>query len=249
MTMEDNPFVNNPFAPKPPAPPESGFAEVIGSSPVAGMDPELEEAYSAAMADPEPLFAPIAPASVEDPLSAVVGRSRVQEPTDEQMQAYVDAVKKEKSEPVTAERKRARRFHADTPFVLGLLLFLVAAMAAASFYVSFYGVYSAAAWAVGDNPPLQFAVPFMLDVAIVAFTLALFVERERGERVWGTWVAIAIFAAVSATANILHTLVVSTATDNAQLLVGAVISGGAPVLLAFATDKIAVKVFKRADKN
>ena len=156
--------------------------------------------------------------------------------------AVVEETKTEKK-----ERKRARRFHADTPFVLGVLLFLVAAMAAASFYVSFSGLYAAAEWAVGPNPPLQFAVPIMLDIAIIAFTLALFVERERGEKVVGTWIAIAMFAAVSATANILHTFVVSTATDNYQLLVGAIISGGAPLLLAFATDKIAIKVFKSRD--
>lgn len=148
-----------------------------------------------------------------------------------------------------SEYKKARRFHADTPFVLGVLLVLVAGMAAASFYVSFSGLFAAAAWAVGDNPPLQFAVPIMLDIAIVAFTLSLFVERERGERVRWTWVAIGAFAALSATANILHTLVVSTATDNYQLLVGALISGGAPVLLAFATDKIAIKVFKEPTRN
>ena len=130
-----------------------------------------------------------------------------------------------------------------------MLLFLVAAMAAASFYVSFSGLFAAAAWAVGDNPPLQFAVPIMLDIAIIAFTLSLFVERERGDKVRWTWVAIAAFALVSATANILHTLVVSTATDNYQLVVGAVISGGAPVLLAFATDKIAIKVFKEPTRN
>lgn len=150
-------------------------------------------------------------------------------------------------ETETATRKRARRFHADTPFVLGVLLFLVGALAAASFYVSFSGLYAAAEWAVGPNPPLQFAVPIMLDVAIVAFTLALFVERERGERVWGTWLAIATFALASATANILHTLDVTTAVNLGQLIVGAVISGGAPILLAFATDKIAVKVFKDPD--
>lgn len=143
--------------------------------------------------------------------------------------------------------KKARRFHADTPFVLGVLLFLVAGMAAASFYVSFSGLFAAAAWAVGDNPPLQFAVPIMLDIAIVAFTLSLFVERERGERVRWTWVAIGAFALLSATANILHTFVVSTATDNYQLLVGSIISGGAPVLLAFATDKIAIRVFKESN--
>ena len=154
------------------------------------------------------------------------------------------------SEPVVesvVEYKRARRFHADTPFVLGLLLFLVALLAAASFYVSFSGLYAAAAWAVGNNPPLQFAVPIMLDVAIVAFTLSLFVERERGDKVRWTWLAIAIFALASATANILHTLEVSTAVNMGQLIVGAVISGGAPILLAFSTDKAAVKVFKNAE--
>lgn len=154
------------------------------------------------------------------------------------------------SEPTPTPRdpyKKARRFHADTPFVLGVLLFLVAAMAGASFYVSFSGLFAAAAWAVGNNPPLQMAVPIMLDVAIIAFTLSLFVERERGDKVRWTWLAIGAFAAVSAVANILHTFVVSTATDNYQLIVGSVISGGAPVLLAFATDKIAVKVFKSAD--
>lgn len=154
--------------------------------------------------------------------------------------------RREAGEFESVGRKRARRFHADTPFVLGVLLFLVAAMAAASFYVSFSGLYAAAAWAVGDNPPLQFAVPIMLDIAIIAFTLSLFVERERGDKVWGTWIAISAFALVSATANILHTFVVSTATDNYQLLVGSIISGGAPILLAFATDKIAIKVFKSA---
>jgi hypothetical protein len=149
------------------------------------------------------------------------------------------------AKPVST-RKRAKRFHADTAFVLVLLLVLITTMAAASFYVSFLGVYEAAAWAVGANPPLQFAVPLMLDLAIVAFTLSLFIERERGERVWGTWVAIGAFTLVSTFANVAHTFVVTTATDQLQLIIGAVISGGAPVLLAIASDKIAIKVFKTA---
>lgn len=143
-------------------------------------------------------------------------------------------------------RKRARRFHADNPFVLALLLVLITTMAAASFYVSFFGIYEAAEWAVGPNPSLQFAVPLMLDVAIIAFTLSLFIERERGEKVWGTWVAIGAFTLVSTVANIAHTFVVTTATDQLQLIIGAVISGGAPLLLAVASDKIAIKVFKTA---
>lgn len=145
--------------------------------------------------------------------------------------------------PPSSERKRARRFHADVPFVMGLLLFLITAIAAASFYVSFSGLYAAAAWAVGDNPPLQFAAPLMLDLSILAYSLSLFIKREREERVLGTWVAISIFAAISATANVLHTLEVSTSTTQSELIIGAVISGGAPILLAFATETIAKLVF------
>ena len=144
------------------------------------------------------------------------------------------------------KRKRARRFHADTPFVLSLLLLLITLMAGASFYVSFWGIYEAAAWAVGPNPPLQFAVPLMLDVAIIAFTLSLFIERERDEKVWGTWVAIGAFTFVSAFANVAHAFVVSTSEDQTQMLVGAIIAGGAPLLLAIGSDKVARKVFKTA---
>jgi hypothetical protein len=156
--------------------------------------------------------------------------------------------KQAEEEEEEANRKRAKRFHADTSFVLGLLLILIASMALASFYISFSGLYAAASWAVGDNPPLQFAVPIMLDISIIAFTLALFIERERGEKVVGTWAAISAFTLVSLVANIFHTFVVSTADTPYQLAIGAVISGGAPLLLAFATDKIAVKVFKSAEK-
>lgn len=140
--------------------------------------------------------------------------------------------------------KKARRFHADVPAVMALLLFLIALIAAASFYVSFSGLYSAAEWAVGINPPLQFAVPIMLDASVVAYSFSLFIKREREEKVLGTWVAIAVFATISATANVLHTLAVSTAVTQSELVIGSIVSGGAPVLLAFAVETIAKLVFK-----
>lgn len=140
--------------------------------------------------------------------------------------------------------RRAKRIFADTPLVLGVLLGLVALMALASFTVSFSGLYAATEWAVGpDAPWLQVAAPFMLDIGIIAFTIALFVERERGESVKGTWVAVGALAGISAVCNILHTLSVSNATTVAQLVAGCVISGGAPVLLAVTTDKAGVKLF------
>ena len=221
------------FAPaSPPAPPESGLAEVVGEPASSYYDGMLDDDYTVAMAADEPELDLVVP-------HAEVGYI----PGSEMVTPEVEAVINKRLQD---GYKRARRFHADTPFVLGLLLFLVALLAAASFYVSFSGLYAAAAWAVGNNPPLQFAVPIMLDVAIVAFTLSLFVERERGDKVRWTWFAIAVFALASATANILHTLEVSTAVNLGQLIVGAVISGGAPILLAFSTDKAAVKVFKNA---
>jgi hypothetical protein len=194
---------------------------------------------------PESGFAEIArpPATPRPAPEAVVSGAII---SDEYLE--VKAREADLAEAEAQNRRPAKRFHADTSFVLSLLLILIASMALASFYISFSGLYAAAAWAVGDNPPLQFAVPIMLDISIIAFTLALFIERERGEKVTGTWLAIGAFTLVSITANVFHTFVVSTAEDQYQLIIGAVISGGAPLLLAFGVDKIAVKVFRSADK-
>ncbi len=220
--------ISFPLAPKAPLPPESGLAEIVGGPVDAGDYPKDDWSEPTIVGSPLP----------NSSASGVI-------PSSEMVTPEVEAAHQLHMRG-GSDYKKARRFHADTPFVLGLLLFLVALLAAASFYVSFSGLYAAAAWAVGPNPPLQFAVPIMLDVAIVAFTLSLFVERERGDKVRWTWFAIAVFALASATANILHTLEVSTAINMGQLIVGAVISGGAPILLAFSTDKAAVKVFKNA---
>ena len=219
-----------------PKPPQSGLAEIVDGN-VAPVPPSV---------------AVVTGRIVEEPVSAPTP-TPTPAPAPEDLTARTQ-VAKEKLESAststpTSTYKRARRLHADTPFVLGLLLLLITAMAGASFYVSFSGLYAAAAWAVGDNPPLQFAVPIMLDISIIAFTLALFIERERGDKVWGTWLAISAFTLVSAIANVFHTFAVSTAVDVYELAIGAVISGGAPLLLAFATDKIAVKVFQEAEKD
>lgn len=214
-----------------PKPPQSGLAEIVDGN-VPPVPPSVAVVTGRIVEEPEPEPVPT-PAPEDLSVRAQVAKDKLETTMS--------------STPVSTY-KRAKRFHADTPFVLGLLLLLITAMAGASFYVSFSGLYAAAAWAVGDNPPLQFAVPVMLDISIIAFTLALFIERERGDKVWGTWMAISAFTVVSATANVFHTFAVSTAVDVYELAIGAVISGGAPLLLAFATDKIAVKVFQEAEK-
>ena len=252
---------SQPEVPAPaPLPPTSGFAEIIPSNTEEkGLKNNMEYENNGSQQTPNETSTytvpPIPEFSFSDvPDSGVVAVDATS--ADTLVGADILGVPTTAVEPETViseiretAHKGVKRFHADTPFVLGVLLFLITAMAGASFYLSFSGLYAAAAWAVGSNPALQFAVPIMLDISIIAFTLSLFVERERGDKVRWTWMAIGAFAAVSATANILHTLVVSTASDSAQLLIGAIISGGAPILLAFATDKIAVKVFRSAEKK
>lgn len=141
---------------------------------------------------------------------------------------------------------RAPRFSAQHRTVLVILLALAAFMAAASFITSFTGLFGAAAWAIGDKTPwLQAAAPVMYDVAIIAFTLKLFMDREEAVSIRSDWAWIAVLATVSATANIFHTLTVTTATTPAQLIMGCVISGSAPFLLALVVDVAASKVFKK----
>lgn len=143
---------------------------------------------------------------------------------------------------------RAPRFSAQHKYVLVTLLGLAFFMAAASFTTSFTGLFGAAAWAVGDGTPwLQTAAPLMYDVAIVAFTVKLFMDREEGVSVRSDWLWIFALATVSATANIFHTLSVTTAQTLPQLVMGCVISGSAPFLLALVVDVAASKVFKRVE--
>ncbi|WP_025157244.1 DUF2637 domain-containing protein [Leifsonia aquatica] len=146
------------------------------------------------------------------------------------------------------ESKKFRRFSAQHIFVLVTLLVLAAFMAAASFLTSFTGLYGAASWAIGDeNPWLKAAAPLMYDGAIIAFTVKLFMDKEEGEKVLWTWVWIAVLASISSVVNIFHTVGVSTATNFPQLIVGCVISGSAPFLLALVVDVAASKVFRKPE--
>jgi len=146
------------------------------------------------------------------------------------------------------EANKAPRFSAQHKFVLIAVLAMAAFTAAASFATSFTGLYGAAAWAIGDaSPVLRTAAPCMLDVAILAFTIKLFVDRERGEKVFWTWFWIAVLAAVSSGSNVLHTFSVTTASTVEQLTTGAVISGSAPFLLALVVDVTGNLVFKKPE--
>jgi hypothetical protein len=54
-----------------------------------------------------------------------------------------------------------------------------------------------------------------------------------------------VLATISSTANVFHTVSVTTAANLPQLIVGCLISGSAPFLLALVIDVAASKVFVR----
>lgn len=144
-------------------------------------------------------------------------------------------------------KNRFVRLSTQNRFVMFTLLTLAAAQAVSQFTTSYAGIYAAAEWAFGVNPLLQALAPLGYDVAIIVFTLKLFSDREEGLSVFWDWVWIAILAGVSAFANVIHTLEVSTAATPQQLITGAVISGASPFLLALTADVAASKVFKKVE--
>lgn len=115
-------------------------------------------------------------------------------------------------------------------------LILAVAVAVASFAVSFTGLISAAGWA-GIPPVLRPAVPLVVDLSILVFTVAAVVARARGEDVRLAWSAVAFFTVVSMMTNATHALAddISTAQTLPALIIGAFIAGLMPLACLIAT--------------
>ena len=141
-------------------------------------------------------------------------------------------------------KNRFVRLSTQNRFVLFTLLALAVLQAGSQFITSYAGIAGAAEWAFGENPFLQGISPLGYDLAIIAFTIKLFMDREEGLPVNWDWLWIGVLAGISAFANIVHTLAVSTAVNPVQLIIGGVISGASPFLLALTADVAASKVFK-----
>ncbi|WP_159794429.1 DUF2637 domain-containing protein [Puerhibacterium puerhi] len=130
---------------------------------------------------------------------------------------------------------RPARINPDTLPVLALAVVLTAGLAAVSFLLSFAGLSAVSAWAAVPDG-LTWAVPVMLDVAILVYTLAVLVHRARGERAAGAWAALALWTSVSVAANAAHAAGVP---DTWQTAIGTVVAGLAPVAVLLATHTIA----------
>lgn len=130
---------------------------------------------------------------------------------------------------------RPARINPDTLPVLIVAATLTSGLAGTSFALTFAALLDVAAWA---NVParLAWAVPVMLDAAIVVYTLAVLVHRARRENAATAWLPLAGFTTVSVVANAAHAGAVPPAW---QALIGTLVAGLAPVAVLLATHTLA----------
>ncbi|WP_422759320.1 DUF2637 domain-containing protein [Paenarthrobacter sp. C1] len=145
----------------------------------------------------------------------------------------------------SGDRGRAHRINPDSIVTLWFTVGLVCFLAVASFMVSFTGLHEVAAWA-GLPVWLRWAVPVFIDVAILAYTMAVLIHRHRGERTWASWVSLGGFTLFSVVANGAHALSVEH-PDEVQRIIGAAVAALAPVAVFAATEQLGRLVIRRPD--
>lgn len=139
---------------------------------------------------------------------------------------------------------RPARINPDHLAVLIVAASLTGLLAVTSFLLSFVGLSAVAVWA---SVPwwLTWAVPVMIDSAILVYTLAALVLRARGEKTGRTWCSLALWAAVSVAANAIHAWV--DAPSELQTVTGMIIAGLAPVALLLATHTLVDLIVAKPD--
>ncbi|SKC77685.1 DUF2637 domain-containing protein [Krasilnikoviella flava] len=105
----------------------------------------------------------------------------------------------------------------------------------ASFALSFNALVDVAGWARVPGW-LSWAVPVMLDVALVVYSLSALVRRARGQSARFSWFLLASFTLVSLLGNAAHSLGVPGA---AQPFIGTVVVALAPVAALAALENLA----------
>lgn len=140
----------------------------------------------------------------------------------------------------------SRRINPDSIQALWFTVGLVGFLVATSFMVSFAGLTEVAVW-VGLPPWMRWTIPAFIDVAILAYALAVLIHRSRGEATWPSWVSLGLFTVVSVIANAAHALSIGHEVVW-QAVIGAGLAALAPVGVFAATEELGRLVVERADK-
>lgn len=145
------------------------------------------------------------------------------------------------------ESKRAQPLVPDTKLTLVLAVALVGLLMVSSFTVSFAGIYTVAEW-TGLPPFLQWLPAVFIDLAILAYTIALIIFKSRGVSTWRTMLALAGFATLSVGANIAHTLAYWDGNlADYRAWVGVIITAAAPIAVLMASEEIARLAFAQPE--
>lgn len=150
-----------------------------------------------------------------------------------------------KAKTATRSGHGSDRINPDSIVTLWLTVGLVCFLAVASFMVSFTGLHEVAEWA-GLPLWLRWAVPVFIDVAILAYTMAVLIHRHRGERTWASWVSLAGFTLFSMIANGAHALSIPH-PDDVQRVIGAAVASMAPVAVFAATEQLGRLAIRRPE--
>lgn len=149
------------------------------------------------------------------------------------------------AQAASGNRGWSDRINPDSIVTLWFTVGLVCFLAVASFMVSFTGLHEVAAWA-GLPEWLRWAVPVFIDVAILAYTMAVLIHRHRGEGTWASWVSLAGFTLFSVVANGAHALSIDH-PDEVQRIIGAAVAALAPVAVFAATEQLGRLVIRRPE--
>lgn len=155
------------------------------------------------------------------------------------------------AEPV-AEPTGAQRINPDSRGTLWIALILVFVLMLSSFVVSFSGIWDISQY-TGLPVFLQWVPALFIDAAILAYTIALFVFKARGEGTFRTIFWLFAFAGVSVAANIAHTLDylsgVGVGTGDYRLWIGVAITASAPIAVLAASEEISRLAFTKTEKK
>lgn len=130
----------------------------------------------------------------------------------------------------------SRRVNPDTLPVLIIAAGLTSALGAVSFLLSFTGLAGTAPAPIRDAGQ-AWAVPVVIDGAIVVYTLAVLIKRRRGETARFQWAALVTFTALSAAANAAHAW--DTSAQDSSAILGTLIAAVAPLAVFAATHTLA----------
>jgi hypothetical protein len=131
---------------------------------------------------------------------------------------------------------RPARINPDSLGVLVVAVSITVILAAVSFLMSYSGLVAVAEWAAVP-PSLSWAVPVVIDGAILVYTLAALIFRARGEGARLAWASLSLFTGLSVVGNAAHAWDAGAGDERAYL--GSVIAGLAPVAVLLTTHTIA----------